>query len=383
MKNIRAGVIGVGFIGPAHVEAIRRLGFEVVALSSSSEDRAKAKAQEMHIPKAYGDFKKLIRDDDVDVVHVCSPNNLHYGMVKEALAANKHVVCEKPLALNSIETGELVKLAKNSSKVHAVCYNIRFYPLCLQAMEMARRGELGEIYFVNGSYLQDWLFFDTDWNWRVTEEAGGNLRAVADIGTHWMDLVCNITGLKISRVMADLKTFIPVRKKPKNVVETFKGKELKPGDYEEISIETEDYAGVLLEFLNGGRGALTVSQVAAGRKNRLSFEIYGSKKAVAWSSETPNELWIGSRDEPNGIIIKDPSLLSGKAKEYASYPGGHAEGYPDTFKQLFRCVYADIVEGAKGQPLYPTFLDGHNEVLICEAIKESAKKGTWMSTKVL
>ena len=248
-------------------------------------------------------------------------------------------------------------------------------------MEMARQGELGDVYFVNGSYLQDWLFFDTDWNWRVTEEAGGNLRAVADIGTHWMDLVCNITGLKISRVNADLKTFIPVRKKPKNVVETFKGKELKPSDYEEIPIKTEDYAGVLLELSNGGRGALTVSQVAAGRKNRLSFEIYGSKKAVAWSSETPNELWIGSRDEPNGIVIKDPSLLTGKAKEYASYPGGHAEGYPDTFKQLFKCIYTEIAEGGKGPPLYPTFLDRHNEVLICEAIKESAQKGVWVDTK--
>ena len=381
MKNIRAGVIGVGFIGPAHVEAIRRLGFEVVALSSSSEERAKAKAQEMHIPKAYGDFRNLIKDDDVDVVHICSPNNLHYDMVKEALAVDKHVVCEKPLALNSKESGELVRLANNSSKVHAVCYNIRFYPLCLHAMEMVRRRELGDIYFVNGSYLQDWLFFDTDWNWRVTHEAGGNLRAVADIGTHWMDLVCNITGLKINRVMADLKTFIPVRKKPKNIVETFKGKEHKPTDYQKFSIETEDYASVLLEFSNGGRGALTVSQIAVGRKNKLSFEIYGSKKAVAWSSETPNEMWVGHRDEPNELIVKDPSLLAGKAKEFTSYPGGHTEGYPDTFKQLFKCIYSDILEGAKGQTLYPTFLDGHNEILICEAIKESAQKGGWVKTK--
>ena len=182
--------------------------------------------------------------------------------------------------------------------------------------------------------------------------------------------------------MADLKTFIPVRKKPTNVVETFKGKELKLSDYQKINIETEDYAGVLLEFSNGGRGALTVSQVAAGRKNKLRFEIYGSKKAVAWSSEAPNEMWVGHRDEPNEQIIKDPSLLTGKAKEYASYPGGHAEGYPDTFKQLFKCIYADIMEGTKGQPLYPTFMDGHNEVLICEAIKESAQKGAWVSTKV-
>jgi len=225
------------------------------------------------------------------------------------------------------------------------------------------------------------LFYDTDWNWRVTSEAGGNLRAVADIGTHRMDLICFITGLKIDRVNADTKTFIPVRKKPKVVMETFKGKELKPTEYEEYSIETEEYAGVLLEFSNGGRGALIVSQVAAGRKNKLSFEIYGSKKAIAWSSETPNEMRVGYRDKANELIIKDPSLLTGNAKECNSYPGGHTEGYPDTFKQLFKCIYSDIVEGTKGQPLYPTFMDGHYEVLVCEAVMKSAQKGGWIDTK--
>ncbi|MBS7615122.1 Gfo/Idh/MocA family oxidoreductase [Candidatus Bathyarchaeota archaeon] len=381
MKDVRAGVIGVGFIGPAHVEALRRLGVEVVALSSSSEERAKVKAKEMQIPKAYGDYRMLIEDEDVDVVHVCSPNNLHYVMVKEALAIDKHVVCEKPLAMNSKETGELVKLSSMSKKVHAVCYNIRFYPLCLEVREMIRQGELGEIYFVNGFYLQDWLFFDTDWNWRVTSEAGGDLRAVADIGTHWMDLVCFVTGLKINRVNADLKTFIPVRKRPKVIVETFKGKELKPADYVEYSVETEDYASVFLDFSGGVRGTLTVSQVAAGKKNDLRFEIYGSKKAVAWSSESPNELWIGYRDKPNELVVKDPSLLRGKAKEHSSYPGGHTEGYPDTFKQLFKCIYTAVEEGNKGQPLYPTFMDGHDEVLVCEAIKRSAQEGCWVNVK--
>jgi len=381
VKNVRAGVIGIGFIGPVHIEALRRLGVDIIALSSSSEERAKIKAKETRIPRAYGDYRMLIEDDDVDVVHVCSPNNLHYAMVKEALSVDKHIVCEKPLAMNSKETEELVSLSRMSNKVHAVCYNIRFYPLCLEVKEMIRQGELGEIYFVNGFYHQDWLFFDTDWNWRVTSEAGGDLRAVADIGTHWMDLVCFITGLKINRVNADLRTFIPVRKKPKVVVETFKGKELKQADYVEYSVETEDYASVLLEFSDGARGALTVSQVAAGKKNDLRFEIYGSKKAVAWSSETPNELWVGHRDKPNELIVKDPSLLRGKAKEYSSYPGGHTEGYPDTFKQLFKCVYAAIAEGKKGQLLYPTFMDGHDEVMVCEAIKRSAREGCWVNVK--
>jgi predicted dehydrogenase len=382
LAKLCAGVIGTGFIGPAHVEALRRLGVDVVALSASSQQRAETKAQDMNIPRAYGDYRKLINDGDVDVVHICSPNNMHYAMAKTAIAAGKNIVCEKPLAMNSKESGELVKLAEKSGKVHAVCYNIRFYPLCLQAREMVQQGELGEIYFIKGSYLQDWLYYDTDWNWRVTPEAGGDLRAVADIGTHWMDLVSSISGSKISRVNADMKTFIPVRKKPKVQMETFKGKELKQADYEEYSISTEDYASILLEFSNGSKGVLIVSQIAAGRKNMLRFEIYGSKKAVAWSGETPNELWVGYRDKPNEVIIKDPSLVAENARNYTSYPGGHTEGFPDTFKQLFKCVYAAIEEGKPTEPLYPTFLDGHHEVLICRAIKQSARTGSWVDTGI-
>jgi predicted dehydrogenase len=381
MSNLNAGVIGVGFIGAAHVEALRRLGIKVIALSGSTEERAKSKAKEMNIPKAYGDYRQLINDDEVDVVHICTPNYLHYSMVKEAIKAEKHVVCEKPLAMNSKESADLVNLAAKSSKIHAVCYNIRFYPLCLLVREMVREGDLGEIYFVSGSYLQDWLFFDTDWNWRVLPELGGDLRAVADIGTHWLDLINSITGLDIVKVFADMKTFIPVRKKPKIEVSTFKGKELSFAEHEDYKITTEDYATILLEYSNGGKGVLTVSQIAAGRKNKLSFEIYGSKKSVAWSSETPNELWVGHREKSNELIIKDPSLLRGESKEYASYPGGHTEGFPDTFKQLFKCVYNAISKGSTDKPLYATFLDGHRELLLCEAIKKSAQQSQWVEVE--
>lgn len=381
MSNPSAGIIGVGFIGPTHVEALRRLGVNVVALSEQTEELAKSKALEMGIPKAYGDYKQLINDNEVDVVHICAPNYLHYRMAKEAVKAGKHVICEKPLAMNSKESSDLVNLAIEYGKVNAVCYNIRFYPLCLLVREMVRGGELGDIYFVTGSYLQDWLFFDTDWSWRVLPELGGELRAVADIGTHWLDLVSSVTGLEIKKVFADMKTFIPVRKKPKVEVGTFKGKELSFAEYEEHKITTEDYATVLMEFSNGGKGSLTVSQISAGRKNKLSFEIYGSKKSVAWSSETPNELWVGYREKPNELIIKDPSLLSGESKKYTSYPGGHTEGFPDTFKQLFKCVYDAVAKGIPDKPLYATFLDGHKELLICEAIKKSAQQNRWIEVE--
>ncbi|MBM4467694.1 MAG: Gfo/Idh/MocA family oxidoreductase, partial [Chloroflexi bacterium] len=372
MDEIRAAVIGTGFIGPAHVEALRRLGVEVVGIAGSSPQRARPKAEALHIPKVYADWRELVDDRAVDVVHITSPNYLHYPMAKAAVVAGKHVVCEKPLAMNSQESAELLNLAEEAGIVHATNYNIRFYPLCQEARARAARGDLGEVYIIRGSYLQDWLFYDTDWNWRLEPELGGSLRAVADIGTHWLDLTSFITGLRVQAVLADFRTFIPVRKKPARPIDTFAGKELRPEDYIEQPIHTEDYATVLLAYENGARGVMTVSQVSAGRKNRLAFEIDGSKSSLAWDSERPNELWIGRRDGPNEALMKDPSLLTSQARDFTGYPGGHNEGFPDTFKQLYHAVYRYIRTGDFTAPAdFPTFADGHEEILLCEAIERS------------
>jgi len=379
MDVIRAAVIGTGFIGPAHVEALRRLGIEVVGVAGSSPERARPKAEPLNIRKVYADWRDLVSDPEVDVVHITTPNHLHYPMVKAAIEAGKHIVCEKPLAMNSQESAVLLRLATEAEVVHAVNYNIRFYPMCQEARARAARGDLGDVYIVRGSYLQDWLLYDTDWNWRLEPDVGGTLRAVADIGTHWLDLICFITALRVQAVLADFRTFIPIRKRPAKPIDTFAGKELRPEDYIEQPIHTEDYATVLLVYENGARGVMTVSQVSAGRKNRLAFEIDGAKSALAWDSERPNELWIGRRDGPNQVLMKDPSLLTPQARGCAGYPGGHNEGFPDTFKQLYQAVYRYIRAGdLTTPPDFPTFADGHEEIILCEAIGRSAQEKRWV-----
>ena len=378
MKKIGIGVIGTGFIGPAHIEALRRLPqVEVVALAEFGDQLAAEKAAALGIDAPYGDYHDLIQDERIDSVHVCSPNHLHYEMVKTTLAAGKHVVCEKPLALTVSEADELVELAKEKGLVNAVNFNIRFYPLMQQLRSMVSRGDLGTILAIQGSYLQDWLFHATDYNWRLEPAQSGQSRAVADIGSHWMDLIEHVTGRRMTEVMADLATFHKVRKKPLVPVETYAGKVLKPEDYQDIRINTEDYATVMSRLDNEGRCVMTVNQVAAGRKNRLSFEIQGSKQSVAWDSETPNQLWIGQRDGNNETLLRDPSLCYPECRPWIDYPGGHNEGFPDTFKQMMKAIYGHIAGGCRGETPFPTFADGRRELLLCERILESHAKRAW------
>ena len=378
-SKIKVGIAGAGFIGPAHVEALRRNNIPVVGLSEATAELAQKKAAEMGIEKAYPSYEAMIANPEITVVHLTTPNYLHHAEAKAALLAGKHVVCEKPLAMNSKESAELVKLAAEKKLVNAINFNLRFYPLMHQARDMIQSGELGQLYIMQGSYLQDWLLYATDWNWRLQPELGGTLRAVADIGSHWLDLLTFISGLKVEEVYADFKTFLPLRKKPAKLVETFTGKVLQPSDYIDQPIHTEDYASILLHYENGARGVLTVAQVCAGRKNRLYFEIDGAKQSLAWDSEHPNDMWIGRRDGPNGLLMKDPSLLTAETRQIVSYPGGHQEGFPDTFKQLQSKVYRYLQAGnMDAKPDFPTFADGHYEMLLCEAVERSAKEGCWM-----
>jgi predicted dehydrogenase len=383
MKKIKVGVIGAGFIGPAHIEALRRLpGLEVVAVAGSSEAKGKAKAEELGVDQGFGDHRKLLEMKDIEVVHICTPNHLHYPQTKDALAAGKHVVCEKPLAVSVKEARELVALADASGRVCAVHFNIRYYPLLAHIRAMIRSGELGEIYSIQGSYLQDWLFYDTDYNWRLEPRFSGESRAVADIGSHWMDLIEHLSGQRIARVCADFATVHKKRKKPLKPLETFAGKLLKPEDYAEIPIDTEDYATVMLRFPGGAHGVFTVSQVSAGRKNRVYFQIDGSRQAVAWESELPNQMWIGRRDAANGLLLRDPSLVHPDSRELIGFPGGHNEGFPDTSKQMFKQVYAAVRAGGRDKtPKYPTFRDGLRELALCEAILESNRTSAWVKVQ--
>lgn len=379
MKKIRTGIIGSGMMGPIHTEALRRLGYvDVVALAEANDELAKAKSQVLNIPKGYGDYRALIDDPDVEVVHNCTPNAVHFEVSKAIIAAGKHVVSEKPLAKNARESRELCELAAKAGVVNAIHFNYRNYPLVEQMRAMVKSGELGRLFLLHGSYLQDWLILETDYNWRIEPSAGGDSRAVADIGSHWFDTVQYITGEHVTEVMADVEIVHKTRKKPKKAIETFAGKMLGADDYQDVPVSTEDAAVIMFRTQSGAPGSCVVSQISAGRKNRLYLELDYAKGALEWDQEEPNSLWIGRRERTNESMIKDASLMHPELRGIPHYPGGHPEGYSEGPLNLFKKVYGFIANGAKGTPNFSTFQDGHNEIAICEAILESSKKKSWV-----
>ena len=383
MFRSKAAVVGTGFIGPVHIEGLIRAGVQVQGVLGTSIEKSKRTADLFGIKRAYRDLEELLNDDEVNVVHLTSPNRFHFEQAIRCLDAGKHVLCEKPLAMNSDESGELVRRSKLANVLTGVNYNVRFYPLCIEAADRVQRGDIGDVFHISGSYVQDWLHKPTDFNWRVQSDEGGPLRALADIGTHWLDLVQSISHLEIQSVCADLQTVYPIRQRPVGGVETFSSKvNRQEQTLVDVPVDTEDYGGVMLRFKNGARGLMHVSQVTAGHKNCIRWEIAGSKQSLAWNSQRPDELWVGNRDTANQTLLRDPGLLSDTARAHAQYPGGHNEGFPDTFKQLFRSFYAAIEahETSGKIPLanYPTFYDGHQEILLCEAILKSANEQRWI-----
>ena len=378
MKPWNTAVIGAGFIGRVHLEAIRRLGHvQIGALVDPELDKARQLAEEFSVGRAEADFRGVLEDPSIDAVHVCTPNHLHFPVAKAALEAGKHVLCEKPLATSVEEARALVETAAKAGLRNCLCHNLRYYPLAQQMRRLCEAGELGEILVVQGTYFQDWLAEDTDWNWRVLSSAGGPSRCMADIGSHWFDLAEHVTGRRVSALCTDLQTFHRTRKRPKAAIETFAGKLLRPEDYDVVPIDTEDFGAVIFRMGDRTRGCMTASQVSRGRKNRLNLEIYGSKSSVAWNQERPDELWMGHRNTNNQILVKDPALLREGARLYADLPGGHSEGYDDTFKQVFRRFYASL-ENLQAEPEYPQFCDGLRQLNILQAEMESSRAHGWV-----
>ncbi|MFN7947752.1 MAG: Gfo/Idh/MocA family oxidoreductase [Blastocatellia bacterium] len=387
MRTVKTALIGAGFVGPHHIEAARRLGFvEVVAVAGSSQASAEAKAAKMNIPKAYGSYEALLDDPEVEVIHNCTPNNLHLPVTMAAIKKGKHVIADKPLAMNSADAKKMLDAARRAGVVHCVTFNYRYNPLMQQARVMIKKGEIGDVHFVHGHYLQDWLLNPTDYSWRLEEDANGQSRAVADIGSHWCDLAGYITGKRIAEVCAEYTTVYPTRQKPAGSVEAF-GKAGADQKYKNYKVETEDFASVLVRFEDGAKGVFSVSQVSAGRKNGLEMNVDGRRAALAWKQERPNELWIGRRSEANGCLLKDPSLLDPSIAHYAALPGGHGEAWADAFRNLLRNVYTFIAEGRSMEKDakkvdFPTFEDGLESNRLIEAITKSAKSGgKWVKIK--
>ena len=377
IADVGAAVIGTGFIGTVHVEALRRIGVQVRGVLGRNPDRGALRAEALGVPRAYGSLDELLADPMVQVVHVTSPNDLHVSQTKAILTAGRHVVCEKPLAMTATGSAELVELAAVSGLINATNFNIRYYPLNQQARETVADGTLGEVRLVTGRYFQDWLTLESDWNWRLQPDRGGALRAVGDIGSHWLDLMTYVTGRRIMAVMADLTTFMATRHEPTRPLETYATG--RSADTVSRAIVTEDTASILLRFEGGARGAVSISQISPGRKNSLQYEIGGSEAALAWDSEQPDQAWIGHRDRPNEVLIRNPALMGPAGRAASALPGGHVEGFFDTFCAHFRAVYADVVAGARSSsPGYPTFADGHDEMLVGVAIAQSAREGRWV-----
>jgi len=378
MKKIQTAILGTGFMGRVHAENLRRLGnVEIVALAGSSDERARQFANNIGVNRATGNYEELLEDPSIAAVHILTPNALHYRMCRAALLAGKHVLCEKPFTVSAAEARDLTALAAQTRLANCIQHNLRYYPVVQQIRRMIEAGDLGEVLIVQGTYSQDWLLYDTDWNWRVDAEANGALRAMGDIGSHWMDMIQHLTGLRITSLCADLATFHKTRRKPKGRVETFAGKTLAPGAYDVVPIRTEDFGSVLLRLGDRARGAFTVSQMSAGRKNMLTVDIYGTKAGVSWNQERPDKLWIGQRNSPNQVLVKDPALMYPQAAAYADLPGGHSEGYDDTHKQLFRRFYARVADPSAPAD-YPTFEDGLLGMQLLEKVLESAQTHGWV-----
>ena len=383
MKQLKTAVFGTGFVGRVHVEGIRRVGYvQLHAIGETQIEKARQLGAEFGVPKTEADYRKILEDPEIDAVHVCTPNFMHFPIAKDAILAGKHVLCEKPLATSVDEARQLVALAREHRRRNATFHNLRYYPMVQQMRRMREDGDLGEILVVQGTYSQDWLLYDTDWNWRLVSKENGPSRCLADIGSHWCDMAEHVTGLRITSLCADLQTFHKTRKQPKGPIETFAGKTLRPEDYIETAIDTEDFGAVVFRMGERTRGAFTASQVSSGRKNRLNLEVYGTKGGVSWDQERPDELWIGQRNAANQIIIKDPSLLKPLARPFADLPGGHSEGYDDTFKQVFRRFYRSIAE-PDSEPDYPQFADGLRQLTILEAELESNRKRGWMDVPAM
>ena len=382
MDRIRTAVIGTGFMGRVHLEALRRVeNVDVVEVAATSLDKARAAGAGYNVLNVTGDWRDVINDPSIDAVHVATPNVSHFPIAKAALEAGKHVLCEKPLAMSSAEAQELTDLAAKKKLRGGLCHNLRYYPMVQQMRRMREAGEFGEILVVQGTYSQDWMLYETDWNWRVDPKVSGASRVMADIGSHFFDMAEHVSGLKVSAVCSDLQIFHPTRKQPKSGGESFSGKLGAAGETVDTQIVTEDFGATLFRMAKNGkdhaRGVMTASQVSAGRKNGLVLEIYGTRGGASWRQECPEELWLGHRDAPNQVLLKDPSLMNEKARAFADYPGGHAEGYPDTFKQLFRRFYASIAD-PKLTPDYPQFADGLRQMKILDAELASHKAHAWM-----
>lgn len=378
MKKINVGIIGMGYIGESHIEALRRIGIcNIAAIADTNYDLALAKAELYGIETVYKTVDEILADQTIDVIHNCTPNFLHREINEKILRAGKHLFSEKPLTTTYKEACELIA-AKNEHPELEACvnFNYRLNPMVQEIKARIMRGELGDVRIITGQYQQDWLMYDTDYSWRLEPEIAGPSCAVSDIGSHWMDIIQHITGHKITAVCSDLVTVIPVRKKPRNQKETFK--DAADDDYMEVAVSNEEYAAVMFKTDKGASGVFHVSELAPGHGCYFGFEINGSKESYAWNQEENDRMWVGKRGGSNGIVIRNPNTISPEVKPYTSLAMGHPEGWNDAFKGNIYAFYKYLADGRSGERVFSTLEDAAYVVRLTEAIVESSKKKCWV-----
>jgi predicted dehydrogenase len=373
---LRAAVAGAGFIGAVHARSARLAGARVVGISASSAERAEQAAGKLGIERAFASSEELVEADDVDVVHICTPNHLHLPLAEAALAAGKHVICEKPLALDVAGARQLVATAAAAGRQAAVPFVYRYYPTVREARERIRAGATGPLRLLHGTYLQDWLLSAEDDNWRVDASLGGASRAFADIGSHWCDLAEFVSGHRITRLSARTLTAVPERRH----ADGRPAFSTAVGDGELRAVTTEDAAVVQFETDLGALGTTVISQISAGRKNRLWLELDGAEAALAFDQEEPESLWVGGREAAT-IVRRDPAHLSAPAARLATLPAGHPQGYADCFDLFVADVYAAI-RGEDERDGVPGFHDGLRAAEITGAVLESAREQRWVDVPV-
>jgi predicted dehydrogenase len=372
---MRAAIIGGGFIGRVHARALRLLGVRLAGVVASTPARSQAAALELGAEQAFDDAAALIQGPGVDVVHVCTPNYLHRPLVELAIAAGKHVVCEKPLGVSGAEAAALAALARGAGVVAAVPFAYRYHPMARQARAMARSGALGRIHLIHGSYLQDWLLSSADSNWRVDAGLGGESRAFADIGSHWCDLAEWATGQRITELIAMTDIVRPQRVAA--TYRTFEHAGTAP-EQDMRPVTTEDVACLMFRTAENVAGTVTISQVSAGRKNRLWIELDGGEASLVFDQERPESLWVGYRDRGEELV-RDDAILVPDARRLSTLPPGHAQGFLECFAAFLGDVYGAIADG--GEPGYPSFEDGLRTARLADAVLESARVRAWVKVE--
>jgi len=371
-NGLRAGVIGAGMVGALHARSALLAGAELVGVSTASEASAGRAVDQLGFARAYADPLELIADERIDVVHVCTPNHLHVELARAAIAAGKHVVCEKPLAIESEAAAGLATAAAAAGVIAAVPFVYRFYPMVREARSRVAAGTLGPVGLINGVYLQDWLAAAGSSNWRVDPALGGPSRAFADIGSHWCDLVEFVSGQRIAALSAQLRTTRSKRPRGDGAGPTFAPASAKPGDW--APVETEDVAVVSFRTNRDAVGSVVVSQVSPGAKNQLRFELTGAEATLSFDQQAPDQLLLGEL-ERRSLIERDPTRLTPEAAPYATLPAGHPQGFADCFAAFVADVYASI-ERRDPVPGLPGFEAGARAVRLTEAVLRSAREGS-------